>query len=229
MRKRNVMIALAIAAIAAGVIVAVASSGGGGHARGSAAHANAKGEAALAGGRTEAQAAAAYLGLTKAQLHKQLQSGHTLAQIADTTGGKSATGLVEALLSTRAAQLSAAVRANKLSSASERRRLARLRRRLEAELERTPGYTGLPAAARYLGVSTAQLRADLRAGRSLAQIAAATPGKSAAGLIDTRVSAREANLEAALASGKISRATESRLASSLRQRITSEVERKPTP
>ncbi len=227
MRKRNAMIALAIAAIAAGVIVAVASSGGGGHARGSAARA--KGEAARAGGRTEAQAAAAYLGLTTAELHRQLQSGHTLAQIADTTGGKSATGLVEALLSKRAAQLSAAVKAKKLSSASERRRLASLRRRLEAELERTPGYTDLPAAARYLGVSTAQLRADLRAGRSLAQIAAATPGKSATGLIDTRVSTREANLEAALASGKISRATESLLASSVRQRITSEVQRKPTP
>ncbi len=225
MRKRNAIIALAVAAIAAGVIVSIVSSGAGGHAGASAARAHAKGGAARVGGRTEVEAAAGYLGLTKAQLRAQLRSGHTLAQIADATGGKSATGLVEALVSTRAAQLRAAVNAKQLSPASERTRLAKLRTRLEAKLERTPGYTGLPAAARYLGLSTAQLRADLHAGRSLAQIAAATPGKSVQGLIDARASTREANLEAALASGKISRATESRLASSLRQRITGEVER----
>ncbi len=224
MRKRNVMLALAIAAVAAGAIVAVSSSGGNGHA----ARALNRSETSRAGARSEAQAAAAYLGLTKAQLRKQLQSGRTLAQIA-ATGGRSKSGLVEALLSTRAAQLSAAVRARRLSPASERRRLARLRKRLEAQLERAPGYSALPAVARYLGLSLAQLHADLHAGRSLAQIAAATPGKSEAGLIDARVSAREANLKAALAAGKISRATESALASSLRQRITAEVQRKPTP
>ncbi len=224
MRKRSIMIALAIAAVAAGVIVAVSGSSGSGRA----ASAVAKRERARTSAGSEAQAAAAYLGLTSAQLRARLQSGHTLAQIADGTGGKSATGLVQALVSRRAAQLAAAVRAKTLSPASVRRRLARLRTRLEAQLERTPGYSDLPAIAGYLGLSTAQLRADLRAGHSLAQIAAATPGRSGAGLIEARVSAREANLKAALASGKISRATESALASNLRQRITAEVQRKPT-
>lgn len=225
MRKRTVMIALAVVAVAAGAIVAV-SSGGSGHA---APRAVARRETPGAGARTEVQAAASYLGMTKSQLRKQLQSGRTLAQIARATGGKTSAGLVEALLRTRAAQLSAAVRAKRLSSASERRRLARLRKRLQAQLERIPGYSDLPAVARYLGLSTAQLRADLRAGRSLAQIAAATPGKSEAGLIEARVSAREASLKAALASGTISHATESTLASNLRRRITAEVQRRPTP
>jgi hypothetical protein len=221
MRKRNLMIALAVAAIAAGVIIAVTRSGAGHGPRG-------RGEAARAARPTEAQAAAAYLGLSREQLRKQLQSGRTLAQIADASGGRSATGLVEALLRARVAKLEAAVRAKRLSVADERRRVARLRIRLEAQLERSPGYANLAASAHYLGLSAEQLRSDLRARRSLAQVAAATPGKSAAGLIEARVSAQQANLEAALASGKISRATERLLASSLRQRITAEVQREPT-
>jgi hypothetical protein len=225
--KRNLMIAVAVAAIAAGVIVAVTSSGGG-HAHARSARAGAVAATARARGHTEVEAAAGYLGLTKTQLRKQLRSGRTLAQIA-AANGRSSTGLLEALLSVRAARLSAEVTAGRLSPAAEQKALARLRRRLAAELERTPGYSGLPVAAHYLGVSTAQLRADLHAGRSLAQIAAATPGKSPAGLIDVRVSDREATLEAALASSKISQAAERELAAGLRQRITSEVERKPTP
>jgi hypothetical protein len=228
MSKRKLMIAVAVAAIAAGAIVAVVSSGGG-HAGANVARARANAAAARARGRTEVATAADYLGLTKAQLRVQLRSGRTLAQVADATGGKSTTGLIEALLSARAAQLNAEVDAKRLSPATERTRLARLRRRLTLELERTPGYSNLPVSARYLGIGTAQLQADLHAGHSLAQIAAATPGKSSAGLIDARVSAREAALAAALASGRLDRATERALAGGLRQRVTSEVERKPTP
>src|SRR5204863_219937 len=44
------------------------------------------------------QAAASYLGLTPAQLLTQLQSGKTLAQVANATSGKSAEGLVAALV-----------------------------------------------------------------------------------------------------------------------------------
>jgi hypothetical protein len=227
MSKRTLMIAVAVAAIAAGVIVAVTSSGGG-HAHSRSARAGAAAAAARARGHTEVEAAAGYLGLTKTQLRKQLRSGRTLAQIA-AANGRSSKGLLEALLSARAARLSAEVAAKRLSPAAERKALARLHRRLTAELERTPGYSRLPVAAQYLGVSTAQLRADLHAGRSLAQIAAATPGKSAAGLIDARVSDREATLEAARASGSISATVERELTAGLRQRITSEVERKPTP
>jgi hypothetical protein len=228
MSKRKLMIAVAVAAIAAGAIVAVVSSGGG-HSGANAVRARANAAAARARGSSDVGAAAGYLGLTKAQLRSELRSGRTLAQIAGATGGRSATGLIEALLGARTAQLNAEVDARKLSPAAERKRLARLRKRLTAELERTPGYTDLPVSARYLGISTARLRADLHAGRSLEQVAAATPGRSSAGLIDARVSSREAALAAALASGKLDRASEQALASGLRQRVTSEVERKPAP
>jgi hypothetical protein len=227
--KRNLMIAVATAAVIAGVIVAFASSSGGGHTRASSALARARAHAARApNGTAEDAIAAGYLGLTKMQLRSELRSGRSLAQIAESTSNKSVAGLVDALVSARAAQLHAEVKAKRLSPAAERTRLAHLRRRLTTELERTPGYSGLPATARYLGVSTARVRADLHAGHSLAQIAAATPGKSSAGLIDARVTAREATLKAALASGKISEKVERELASDLRRRISAEVERKPT-
>ena len=218
--------AVAVAAVVAGVIVAIVSSGAG-HSGTKSARAQA--QASRARGTAKVDVAADYLGLTRTQLLGELREGRSLAQIAAATGGKSTTGLVEALVSARAAQLDAKVKTDKLSPAAERKRLARLRRRLTAELERVPGYSALPQSAQYLGISVTELRADLRAGRSLAQIADATPGKSSSGLIEARVGAREATLEAALASGKISATVERELTSDLRKRITSEVERKPTP
>jgi hypothetical protein len=227
MSKRNLAIALAVAAIAAGVIVAIATSGGG-HGGTRATRARANAAAAAASRRTEVASAAGYLGLTKTQLRTQLRSGRTLGQIV-AASGKSTTGLIEAILSARVAQLNAEVAAKKLSPTEERTRLTHLRSRLRAQLERIPGYSELPVSAHYLGISTAQLLADLRAGHSLAQIAAATPGKSSAGLIDARVSAREAALAASVASGKLDRATAHALGSGLRERVTREVEQKPTP
>jgi hypothetical protein len=106
-------------------------------------------------------AAATYLGTTIAELQAQLQSGKTLAQIADATPGKSAAGLMAVLH------------------------------------DRDPGSGrphggpggpgGLDAAATYLGTTADALRTQLQSGKTLAQIANATSGKSAAGLIDALV------------------------------------------
>ena len=54
----------------------------------------------------------------------------------------------------------------------------------------------LSTAAGYLGVAPAQLQTQLRSGKTLAQIAAATPGKSEAGLIAAIVAIRQAKLAA---------------------------------
>jgi hypothetical protein len=104
---------------------------------------------------------------------------------------------------------------------------ARLRTRIEAQLEQLPGYVDLAQSASYLGIPIAQLRADLHTGKSLAQIAGATPGKSAAGLIRARVRDDEAALEAQLATHAISRARASALIPALRKRIAREVQRTP--
>jgi hypothetical protein len=225
-RKRNAMLAVAAAAVAIGAIVAGVTAGGNGHLGGHSARAH--DQPAQVGASGEVAAAAGYLGVTPRRLRRELRSGRTLAQIA-AASGKSAAGLVDALVSARAKQLNAAVDAGKLSPSTEKTRLESLRSRITNRVDKTPGYIGLPAAARYLGVSTTRLRAQLHSGRSLAQIAGATPGKSAAALIGATVRAREAELKAARASGKITQATESALLATLRQRVTSEVDRTPSP
>ena len=172
MRKRNAIIALAVAAIAAGMIVSMVSSGPGGHAGASAARAHAKGGAARVGGRTEVRPRPASSGLPRPSSVRSCDRdtrSHSRRR-----DGRVGDGLVEALVSTRAAQLRAAVNRQTAVPGERAERLAKLRTRLKAKLERTRLHR--PArAARYLGLSTAQLRADLHAGRSLAQIAAATP------------------------------------------------------
>src|SRR5436309_2064255 len=73
----------------------------------------------------------------------------------------------------------------------------------------------LSTAASYLGISTAQLAGELNSGQSLAEIAAATPGHSAAGLIEALVTAKRAALAA--------------IAANLPQRVRAEVERPGGP
>jgi hypothetical protein len=80
---------------------------------------------------------------------------------------------------------------------------------------RRGGGRDLSTAAGYLGISTAQLAAKLSSGQSLAEIAAATPGRSAAGLIESLVSAKRAALAL--------------LAAKLPERVRAEVERPGGP
>jgi hypothetical protein len=64
----------------------------------------------------------------------------------------------------------------------------------------------LPAA--YLGVSTDVLKDQLRSGKTLAQIADATPGKSASGLVSYLVDKAKVKLDAKVAAGKLTQAQE---------------------
>jgi hypothetical protein len=70
-------------------------------------------------------AASTYLGLTAAQIKTQLQSGKTLAQIA-VAQGKTADGLVQALVAAETAQLAKAVQDGHLTSTQEQQILAQL-------------------------------------------------------------------------------------------------------
>jgi len=80
---------------------------------------------------------------------------------------------------------------------------------------RLGGVRDLGTAASYLGISTAQLAGKLSSGQSLAEIAAATPGRSVAGLIEALVTAKRAALAA--------------IAAKLPQRVRAEVERPGGP
>src|SRR5689334_2377040 len=92
-RKSQVAIAVAAASLA-GAGTAVAES--------SHAHSNTLSHGLRAGGpggmHDDLSVAATYLGLTESQLQAKLRSGKTLAEVANATDGKSADGLVDALL-----------------------------------------------------------------------------------------------------------------------------------
>jgi hypothetical protein len=182
--------------------------------------------------------ASAYLGVSKAQLRKDLREGKTLAQVAKETSGKSEAGLIEALVAARKARSAA--------------NIAKLERRVRAKVDgvgalgslglgakggpkaasaRTRAdfaarnYLGLPAAA-YLGLSAAQLQSELQSGETLAQVAKETSGKSEAGLIEALVAARRERLAAAVTAGLLSQSHASAREATLTKRITVLVNRR---
>jgi hypothetical protein len=81
---------------------------------------------------------------------------------------------------------------------------------------------GLDAAASYLGLTDAQLRDQLGAGKSLADVATAQ-GKSVDGLVAALVDAAKKKLDAAVAAGRITQAQADSIASGLKERITDRV------
>jgi hypothetical protein len=223
--KRRAMIGAAVMAIlGGGVIVAVPAATGNSHARGHARHRSATVRAAHRGGHGVLATAASYLGLSTAQLRSELQSGKTLAQIADATSGKSAVGLVDALVSAKAAKLAASEQLTQQAKLAKARTQATAR--VDAKAGSTPAGSTLSAASSYLGVSAAQLHSDLRSGQTLAQLARATAGKSAAGLIDALTNARKSKLAAEVASGALTQQNEQKRLAVLHRRVAHVVTRK---
>ncbi len=80
-------------------------------------------------------------------------------------------------------------------------------------------FPGLEGAASYLGLTEAQLRAELEGGKTLAQVAR-DHGKSVGGLVDSLVAATKRKLDDAVAAGHITKAEEDGMLSGLKDRIT---------
>jgi hypothetical protein len=99
----------------------------------------------------ELDAAASYLGLTEEELHTQLESGKTLAQVAKDRG-KSADGLIQALVDSATKRLDADVAAGRLTKAQEQQILSGLKDRITAfvngmrdhDLRDDRGFAGPP-------------------------------------------------------------------------------------
>jgi hypothetical protein len=89
-------------------------------------------------------------------------------------------------------------------------------------------FGGHGVAAQYLGISAATLRGDLQAGKSLAQIASSTPGKSVEGLKAAIVSAEKTRLEKAASSGLITSQQEQERLGNLSIRIEALLQRTGT-
>ena len=83
-------------------------------------------------------------------------------------------------------------------------------------------FRGLGAAATYLGLTEDQLRTELSAGKTLAQIAQAH-GKSTSGLVDALVADAKSHLDAAVKAGRLTQAQANDMLSGLRDRITNMV------
>jgi uncharacterized protein YidB (DUF937 family) len=85
------------------------------------------------------------------------------------------------------------------------------------------GFIGrLETAAGYIGITEAQLRAELESGKSLAQVAQAH-GKSVDSLINALVAAAKDKLDKAVTAGRLTKAQEDDMLSHLKDRITSAV------
>ena len=157
-------------------------------------------------------AAATYIGITVDQLRTELGTTKSLADVA-IAHGKTRDGLIQALM------------------AAEQTNITTLVDQKGAPQGRGPGGPGGPgergvigdsfaAAATYLGTTTADLRTKTQAGQTLAQIAAATAGKSRDGLVAALTADAKAKIAAAQAAGTITADQATQLGNGLADRIT---------
>jgi len=162
--------------------------------------------------------AAGYLGIPTEQLEHELNSSGSLAQVAQ-AHGKSTQGLIDAIVDARRARIAKVAAGLPSRVGAEVNGPARLPRAAAA------GKLGLAAGA-YLGITPLQLRGELRSGRTLAQIADATPGKSSAGLLDALVSAGKERLAHGVAAGRVTQARAAQREKRLDKRMSALLQRK---
>ena len=184
--------------------------------------------------------ASSYLGISTDQIQTDLQNGQTLAQIA-TAQGKTADGLVSALVAGAKSKLDTAVGDGKLTSDQEANILSALQTQITNEVNgmnagfggdrggfgggfARPGFGvglggNLTAATTYLGLSTDQIQTDLQNGQTLAQIATAQ-GKTADGLVSALVAAEKTNLDQAVSDGKLTADQETNILSMAQKLLT---------
>jgi uncharacterized protein YjeT (DUF2065 family) len=213
--RRNLMIAVAFVAVLVGVVLAIAPRR---------AHHDHRTKASTGQHpHSQTRLAADYLGLSGSQLRLRLRAGQTLSQIAGSTAGRSTGGLIDALLTPRAAQL----KAEGLSTGREHTMLARLRARILLSVNSRRARRGdIPTAAAKMGLSEAELRRRLQHGATLAQVADSTKQISADGLIDALIAIKRQRLQVALLAKSITAGQEQAAIASLRVRVTREVNRK---
>jgi hypothetical protein len=172
-------------------------------------------------------AASTYLQLDKATIVAGLKSGQSLAQIA-TAHGKTADGLVTALLAPAKLKLDAAVAAGKLTSDREAALLAKLQTALTNLVNKTATPKTRPVhvdpaailkpALSYLKLDLKSVVTQLQSGKTLAQIAVAQGG-TAQGLIDAVVASVKTKLDAQVSAGRITAAQESAFLATLQTSV----------
>jgi hypothetical protein len=176
---------------------------------------------------------ATYLGLTRAQVAAALKSGKTLAQLA-TDNGKTAAGLVDALVNEAKGHLADAVAAGWLTQAKADAIAAQLAKHLTRFVNNgppkhkaKPPFSGpLEKAATYLGTTAAELKTALGSGKSLAQIAT-EKGKTVDGLVAALTEGAKEKLDAAVAAKTITQAQADAYLAKLTASVKAQIERVP--
>jgi len=174
------------------------------------------------GGADLFSAAAAYIGITVDQLRSEMGTDKSMADVA-VAHGKTRDGLIAALTTAQSAKIAELVD--------------------QKGFPQRPGGPGGPGgfghraevfikvdllqtASTYLGISAADLQTQLRSGKTLAEIAAATPGKTTAGLVAAIVASETAQIDKAVADGKLTADQATKIKTGLTERVTRMVEHK---
>jgi hypothetical protein len=233
-RKSQVAIAVAAASLA-GAGAAVAESGQ--------THSNTLSHGLRSGGPAGAHddlsVAATYLGVSESELQTKLRSGKTMTAVANATDGKSASGLIDALVAAAQKHIAADVTSGRLTQTQADEVLSGLKQHVTARVNSTgpPGGPrghggargGLDAAATYLGSSESDVMTKLQSGKTLGEIADATAGKSQAGLIAALVTDEKSHLNQAVKDGRLTQAQADTMTANLESRITDLVNGKLPP
>jgi hypothetical protein len=171
-----------------------------------------------------ADVAASALGLTSAQLKAALSSGKTLAQEATATG-KSLDTVSSSIVSAAQSALDSAVAGGSLSAAQAQAVLLGVPQQVAALVTNAvSGTCGLikldvSAAASVLGLTTAQLTTQLAAGKTIADLAAAT-GKTVTTLVQGLTSSSTSGVASAVSAGALTQAQGSTLTTAVTQSVT---------
>lgn len=171
--------------------------------------------------------AAAYIGVDAKALGEELRSGKSLAESA-TARGKTRDGLIAAISAPSLARIEDALKSGKITEEQAKKAKAELAERaakvVDAKRPAKPerkdrgndkdkvridhevhAFIGnvVQAAERYLAIGMGDLQKALHTGKSLGEIANATPGKSRDGLILAIATAANAKIDEAPAAGKL--------------------------
>jgi hypothetical protein len=175
--------------------------------------------------------AASYLGMSLSDLQSDLKSGKTLAQEA-TAKGKTASGLIDAIVAAEKKILDSYNAAGWLTDAQEANVLSNLKDAVTDLVNNGPVVPPGPrssllqTAATYLGISVSDLQSDLRSGKTLAQEATAK-GKTVDGLVQALVAPLKTELDKRVAAGDITAAQETAILNRETTRLTDLVNNTP--
>jgi hypothetical protein len=180
-------------------------------------------------------AASKALGITEAALQAELEAGKTAAQVAEAKG-VDVQQVIDAVVAYDTADIDAAVTAGTMTQAQADERLANLTQHVTDEVNGVAGDHGprghgrghgmstsdITDAAKVLGMTDAELKAELEAGKSVADVAEAK-GVDLQGIIDAMVAADTAKTEAAVTAGTMTQAQADERLANLAQHVTDEV------